>query len=1744
MKLSFLSPRRLLGVFMLTLCAGWQMLAAEELNPAAVTSLIERIGGTGASARFVTVVDASLSTGSNDVFVITAQDGKPCIKGNSVLAVTTGLNWYLNHTAHINLAWNNPTADLTAAALPAPATEERHTCKADYRYYLNYCTFSYSMSVWTWERWQQEIDWMALHGINMPLQIVGLDVVWKNLLTKDLGYTSDEANKFIAGPCFQAWWGMNNLEGWGGPNPDWWYTRQEALAKKILARERELGMQPVLPGYAGMVPGDIAKKKGYTANNQGNWCYFTRPYILDPNSAAFSEVSAKYYERLAELMGTSEYYSMDPFHEGANTDGIDVASAYTKIAAAMTKANASGKWVIQYWQWSDAQYNVLSKVSKGKLIVLDLFSDAHTHFGEYQGHDAVYCILPNFGGRTGLFGRLSKVMTDYYTQKSAHSNIKGVGATPEAIEQVPVLYDALFELPWRSSQPDPQEWLSDYTISRYGAANTEAQAAWEKIRNSALNCETSLQGPQEAVLCARPALSVGSVSYWGGTDIFYDAQEVADAAFRLLSAKDALSGENYGYDLTDFTRQALTDYGYYLLKGIEAAHTDKDTEAYTTRRDAYLQLILDLDELLSTNKNFMLGRWTQMARSIADEATGTTESDRQWLELNNARTLITTWGDETQAEYGGLRDYSYREWAGMLKDFYYPRWKTFFSNLDAGKDQPWWFTTDWAWAHNAKLSYSDEPSGNTAEVASSLLAKYFVNVTLPDGSTYHAYRHIETDARNAIALTACRGTSFTFPLAALPEGVTATLGIDFNNDGQISAAEQTDGLTLSIPADAVAGKVTARLTLSDGTKLTFRLTQKDEISSPRTVIVVSANAAQGSVAIEGSEALSVTNTEEVTMTATPVSGYDFTGWTDGTGKAVSTDNPYTYYGAASATFTANFAVNKWGAPTEDLSEHSTIEDYGQYLTYIGVTQNGGEEQTIYTATACPARLCQTTQAIKAPQGSQFNIHWTDKGGMNYCRLSAYIDLNGDGDFDDEGEFLAVVGDKSSAGNSMLNDYTLSVLLPYEAAEGLTHLRLRFDGAWQEGQDATTDAMPAKSSTKRMVYDIPVNITTQSATACTVSVKSADTAKGTVDANGQPDTYTYAVGEQVVLRCYPADGYELQKWTDQYGRTVPAAWQDGNFLRFHAPESGTYTAYFTRPLSESIVIDGWKFTYSLDDADNLTLQKCLGPEDGNTDTELSIPSSYDGHPIVALAQGCLQGQTSLTALSLPASLTNIGSNVLFNGSFKGAGEQNAAIKLAQTLSGSSAWQLHIDVVNGGTSFNEWGSGLLATGTDALANSYDGGFQLYLKADGGIVLKMGSDEKKTFTLTQGQSKFSIDITHAAAGDLTFLLTADGQSDSYTATAYALSDISVFSTALASGTNLTAITAIDPAVDAAPFRGCSALAKLTVPTGHTAYKVISSVLYTADGTRLIACPEGRTSHKLSLPAAVRTIGSHSFTAAPRLERIVATSATPATAEANAFEVNTIYAQVPVSSAAAYRTAWGLPILFSVKAGDTLADDVAAQATTRDAVELCATNNTNCGLAPALATDVPLWLTRSFLSTELSPVYFPTTPTALSVESTDASEVEGPASLKLYAYDGEKFVVATASAGAFLMTVPAAWSGKSLTLRFAHSQAAPQPYSGFTGNGTTDGIPPTFNCYDYDATANQFVYNAGTSASVLAPFSAVLVGDGTPATIDGPDFLSGIQGITISEKAHHYFTPAGRPAASGQRGVLIRDDGRKLIR
>lgn len=800
---------------------------AETRNPQVLRDLLDRIGGTGAADRFELVVDEKLATtNGKDIFLLTSENGKPAIYGNTPLSVATGVNRYLNHVARINLAWNNGMrADLVRAHLPLPVGTEKYTSTADYRYYFNYCTFSYSMAFWTWERWQQEIDWMALRGINMPLSLIGVDVVWRNVLL-ELGYTKAETNDFIAGPGFQAWWMMNNLEGWGGPNPDWWYDRQERLAKNILARMRDFGMQPVLAGYSGMVPNNAKAKFGRNVADPGLWCQFRRPAFLLPTDEKFADMAERYYRHLHALMGTSPYYSMDPFHEGGNTEGVDLPSAYRAIQTAMEKARPGAIWVIQSWN-ENPRPECLSTIERGKLLVLDLFSDGTPKWQSgYGDHDFIYCMLHNFGGRIGLHGRLEATMNGYHQAlRERPLQLKGVGATPEGIETNPMLYDILFELPW-VGETDAANRLDSYVEARYHTPNADAKKAWEYLRRSVYNCKTSQQGTSEPVICARPALEVNNVSTWSTSRLYYDRQDVLRAADHLLRAGNLLSGDNYDYDLVDVVRQALTDRASSLLPQIKVAYEHEDTALFLRLKDDFLQLILDQDRLLATHPAFSLGTWTGMARSIIDEAAGTTTADGDWLEWN-ARTLITVWGTKAAANEGGLHDYSNREWSGLLRDFHYPRWEAFFRALATNTPHPDWFDMEAAWTRDfSRVYHSRRPTENALAVARELFAKYFaVLISDPETRFFCAYRE-DADWSERVLFHAVRGENFTLPLQ-VKTGIGARLSIDIDGNGHFEDNEQCSALSYTLPPTASAGIRLACVVLSDGTTLRFRISVGD-----------------------------------------------------------------------------------------------------------------------------------------------------------------------------------------------------------------------------------------------------------------------------------------------------------------------------------------------------------------------------------------------------------------------------------------------------------------------------------------------------------------------------------------------------------------------------------------------------------------------------------------------------------------------------------------------------------------------------------------------------------------------------------------------------------------------------------------------------------------------------------------------------------------------------------------------------
>ena len=696
-----------------------------------IEGLLERID-KGASRKIMTETVRS----DRDFFEITSKKGKPLIRGNNYVSIASGINWYLKYSVGVHLTWNSMHASLPAT-LPLVQGVERHTTDIKHRYYLNYCTLSYSMAFWDWKRWEQELDWMALHGINLCLDIVGTDVVWRNVLLK-LGYTKDEANEFVAGPAFQAWWLMNNLEGWGGPNSDNWYQQRERLQKQIMKRMKELGINVCLPGYSGMVPHDAKERLGLDVADPGKWNDYKRPAFLQPTSKRFAEIASIYYKEQQRLYGKADFYSMDPFHEGGNAGGVDLRKAGEAIMGAMKAVNPNAVWVVQ--AWGACPYpSMIKHLKNGDMLVLDLYSENRPQWGNsestwyrkegFNGHDWAFCMLLNFGGNVGMFGKLQHVVDEYYKARcsSFKSTMKGVGLTMEGIENNPVMYELVSELPWRDAKFSWKEWLHDYVEARYGNINNaKVHDAWLLLARSVYGAGAKIveQGCHESVLCARPALDVYQVSSWSEMEEFYNPDDVINAARLMVEAShEVKANDNFRYDLVDVTRQAIAEQARYVYDEVVAAYKAKDRKMfdYTTKR--FLDILLQQDRLLSSMPDFMVGGWIRSARNL-----GQNEQERNHYEWN-ARVQITTWGNRSAAERGGLREYAHKEWNGVLADFYYPRWKAYFEALAATLDgkpmkQLDFYAMDekWTLLHNV---YPYEAQGNPVEFAQTAFENVF-----------------------------------------------------------------------------------------------------------------------------------------------------------------------------------------------------------------------------------------------------------------------------------------------------------------------------------------------------------------------------------------------------------------------------------------------------------------------------------------------------------------------------------------------------------------------------------------------------------------------------------------------------------------------------------------------------------------------------------------------------------------------------------------------------------------------------------------------------------------------------------------------------------------------------------------------------------------------------------------------------------------------------------------------------------
>lgn len=638
---------------------------AKEAQERPALELVQRV-----TPEFAGKVAFKIDTQSTQPVISTEGDQLLITAGN-VRECVRAYGYYLRKLARVHFSWNGDNTSAARFILPAAPVTVPEALPFNYAY--NYCTLSYTATHWDHDKWEQEVDRLALSGYTHVLVTAGLEMVWSNFL-REIGYPAGKIADFIPNPAYAAWWNMGNLEGEGGPVSPVIIKNEARLGRFLVRRMRQLGMEPVLQGYVGFLPHDMpAEKIKGRIIPQGDWCrFYKRPAVLQPTAEDFPRLARLWYKHLEKVYGyKGKYFGGDLFHEGGDTGGTPLTPAAQAVQRAMQKAVPGSTWLIQAWG-HNPHHDLLAGTDPKHTLILALDKDMsprHNIHRNYQGRPHVWCELLNFGGNHGLYGGVELLENMSGTPGGAI----GIGLISEGLETNPLYYALLTERINTRDRIDREAFLKEYTLNRYGVADEDIIQAHRLLIQSVYSPKNLQEGCTESILCARPSLTANKASTWSRPHVYYDFADVEQAARLMLKAgrKRKLGKlETYRNDLADLTRQVLSDRGRAQLPKVKEAFESGSIEAFDKEAESYLQIIRDTAAVLATSEHFLLGRFLEGAESKGGKNAKARKQMRDAL-----LQLITTW---TPAN-GMLNDYAHRQLSELMSQYYLKRWEVFFN---------------------------------------------------------------------------------------------------------------------------------------------------------------------------------------------------------------------------------------------------------------------------------------------------------------------------------------------------------------------------------------------------------------------------------------------------------------------------------------------------------------------------------------------------------------------------------------------------------------------------------------------------------------------------------------------------------------------------------------------------------------------------------------------------------------------------------------------------------------------------------------------------------------------------------------------------------------------------------------------------------------------------------------------------------------------------------------------------------
>lgn len=622
-----------------------------------------------------------------DVFETQVTDGRLEIRGSSGVALCRGFYDYIKTNGYGIASWSGNRCDLPGQLSDSPL--QKTVSPFPHHYYFNVVTYGYSTPYWDWKRWEQEIDWMALHGIDMPLALVANEAISARIFKK-IGLTDDEINAYFVGPAHSPWMRMGNISHIDGPLPAEWHKDQVKLQHQILKRMKGLGMKPVCPGFAGFVP--QALKRLYPNLNivETSWAGAFHNWMLSPEEELFSRIGQLFIEEWEKEFGKNDFYIIDSFNEmeipfppkGTPERYKLLASYGENVYSSIKAGNPDAVWVMQGWMFGyqrniwdyETLQALVSKVPDDKMLLLDLAVDYSKIFWNnganwefYKGFynkPWIYSVIPNMGGKTGLTGVLSFYANGHLEalESANKGRLSGFGMAPEGIENNEVIYELLSDAGWSNKKIDTDQWLADYSACRYGRRCGKLAATWDGLRKSVYGSFTD--HPRYNWQFRPGRVSTGTINIT--PDFFAAIENFAACAPEL---KDS---ELYGVDLAELAAAYVGGKLEILATAINNAYLYGDQEKAAALEKEFITLATGMDKVLESHPIHQLERWLGFARKH-----GNSEALKNYYE-KNARRIVTVWGPP-------IDDYSARIWSGLIRDYYLPRWQHYFNSKKSGE---------------------------------------------------------------------------------------------------------------------------------------------------------------------------------------------------------------------------------------------------------------------------------------------------------------------------------------------------------------------------------------------------------------------------------------------------------------------------------------------------------------------------------------------------------------------------------------------------------------------------------------------------------------------------------------------------------------------------------------------------------------------------------------------------------------------------------------------------------------------------------------------------------------------------------------------------------------------------------------------------------------------------------------------------------------------------------------------------